>query len=421
MSILPLLTPTGIPRAGLVAWHDLWFPNVLLQSDALTTTPWANVGATVVQCASLTAPDGSLAWKLVEDNSAATLHMCTNIDSTSRAGVNTVAFKAKKGERTWVYFRTADGTSIFTGYFNLDTGVTGTPSAGVTLSIESLGSGWYLCKGSFTAVAALSYMRIYIAEADGDTTFDGTGSGATGLGVEADPGIYLADVQLYPSSTLPPYSATTTLQTAESGLIDLSGHGNHLSRGSNASAADTNDVTILGPGVSGLTDDYAKSAATGINKAGPFTLIWIGKPTGTSGTLLSLTDSATANTKFQRILYSAAATLKAGSVAGGAESLSGELAVGATDYQMLALTSDGATLTLRRMDTGATVTVADTNPDGNACLGLGCTVGSSVANIADAFEALECIAYSRCDSLPELMRIYRLRKAIWASRGKTVL
>ena len=420
MSILPLLTPTGIPRAGLVAWHDLWFPNVLLQSNAFTTTPWtAATRSTVVQSATTYAPSGSLAWKLVEDNTAASTHYLTHHSPAGLQAVTytfSVVFKA--AERTVVRLSTYSPGAAIGCYFNLAIGAKGTASVGATGNIVPLGDGWYRCSVTGKLAAESTTLYMWIAEADNDSTFDGTGSAPY---TEADPGIYIADAQLYPSATLPPYSATTTLQTAESGLIDLSGNGSHLSRGSNASGADTNDVTILGPGVSGLTDDYAKSAATGINKAGPFTLIWIGKPTGTSGTLLSLADSATANTKFQRILYSAAATLKAGSVAGGAESLSGELAVGATDYQMLALTSDGATLTLRRMDTGATVTVADTNPDGNACLGLGCTVGSSVANIADAFEALECIAYSRCDSLPELMRIYRLRKAIWASRGKTVL
>ena len=415
MSILPLLTPTGIPRAGLVAWHDLWFPNVLLQSNAFTG--WSASGATAVRCATVTAPDGSLAWKLVENNAVGALHHLYQGLSATVGSVMCMAVKAKAGERSWLSLDVYDGGTK-KSYFDLGNGALGTQAAGNTGSITSLGDGWYLCKVYRTAINSTWSARVQLASADNAATFDGTG---TDPYTEDDPGLYIADAQLYPSATLPPYSATTTLQTAESGLIDLSGNGSHLSRGSNASGADTNDVTILGPGVSGLTDDYAKSAATGINKAGPFTLIWIGKPTGTSGTLLSLADSATANTKFQRILYSAAATLKAGSVAGGAESLSGELAVGATDYQMLALTSDGATLTLRRMDTGATVTVADTNPDGNACLGLGCTVGSSVANIADAFEALECIAYSRCDSLPELMRIYRLRKAIWASRGKTVL
>jgi hypothetical protein len=418
-ALAPILFPTGLPRRGLIAWHDLWFPNILRQSNAFGTT-WGVDHSAVVESASVYVPGSTTrkAWKLVGNDELDNYHNITQAPP-SIAGAYTFAVTLKAAEVSWAYTRMYDGTKIHGCYFDLQNGVVGTTASGTTASMVSLGDGWWRCSitGTVSAVASM-ISNVFLAEADGDYKMDG---GGTAPYTEADPGIYIADAQLYPAAALPSYVATSTLQS-ESGLLDISGNGYHLSRGSNSSAADSNDPTVLGPGLSATTDDGANTAALSLDKASAFTVLWIGKPSGSTGTLFSLTDSATASTKYQRVAYSESGAVKIGSAAGGAESLSDALTVDATAYQVLALTSDGTTLTLKRMDTGTSVTVADTNPDGNARFALFSTAGSTLcANPCDAAIALGDLPYNRALSSAELTRAYRYLKSQWASRGIVVL
>lgn len=408
MSLPLLLTPYGIPRRGLVCHHRLWFPNILQYSEQFNqTSAWTKSAATVSSNA-VACPHTSDGFsdKLVEDGSAAAAHNVLMVTGVPATTTYTLAWVAKAAERSWLMVRANSQNS----WFDIGNGVLGTAGAGHTNSITALGDGWYLCS-MVSSISSGFQCQFRLATGDTVQTYDGDGSS----------GLYLARSQLYPSATLPAYQVTTTLQTAESGLIDLTGNGYHLQRGA-TTGAEASDPTVLGPGLSFDGGDGAFTADIGINKNNPFTILFPCKPSGSSGTLIALTDSATASTKFQRLMFSAGNAVKAGSAAGGAESLSDALTVDGTAYQVLALTSDGTTLTAKRMDTGASVTVADTNPDGNARLGIGCTAGSTpMANLASALIALEPVAHNRLLSNAEIQRAYRAVKSVWAGYGVTVL
>lgn len=409
----------GIPRSGLVCWHDLWFPNVLLYSN--TFSAWSSARASVLQSASVYTPDGSLAWKLVEDDTATATHY---LSKHYRLGVGTYTLRllAKADERTTVYllaYSPANGNK--SAFFNMSTGVTSGVSAGCSSAMISRGDGWWECLLTYpvTDISDSIYQQIFLCSDSPSVTYSGTG---TEPYTEDDPGLYIADAQLYPSATLPPYSATTTLQS-ESGLLDLSGNGYHLQRGSTLSA-DTNDPTVLGPGLSFVTDDYALTGdLSGVDMAGDWTVVLCGlwNLYDAYGTLWSLSTA----THWHRLFRVAdgVSPLRAQSYAGAGANYTTEptLKPSHTSPVALALVAAGDTLTLTDLGTGRSSVGANAKPIGACRIGLGCVSTATISGVADAMTAYSHLFYSRALSDGEIQRIYRSLKATWAARGVTIL
>lgn len=402
MSLLNLLDDYhGIDQSGLVCWHDLYAPNVLTNSSNFAS--WSKHRAGLVQSATVVAPSGSTAWKLVEDSTAANTHSAAFNTGSSTVG-NSLAISAKPAERTQ-FSLYLDGISDI-ALFDLEA-VTATGSG----SIKSLGDGWYRCEMWGDVKAERCGVMLAV---DGSITYDGTG---TDPYTEADPGIYITDVQLYPSSTLPPYAATTDLQT----FADLSGHGYSLQRGSTA-GADSNDPTVLGPGLSFVTDDYALTGnLSGVDMAGDWTAVLVLIQTGSEVAkypwCLGVADDLQHFAGLRQTGVANQLTVRMNQISA---SDSPAITTSSVSPQCLSVRAVNGTAVLTRLDTNESAA----NPIARYPVGI---PRIAVGNIAYLNAALDSgtiyshLFFSRALSNAEIQRIYRLLKATWAARGVTIL
>lgn len=114
-------------------------------------------------------------FTLVEGVGAATQHYMESPAATNLAtGLNIFSVDLKKavGGRQWAAL-VANQSTLTTTYFDLVSGALGTQGTGVEGSITSLGDGWFKCSIAYTMSATPA--RIYVAEADGDITMNGSG------------------------------------------------------------------------------------------------------------------------------------------------------------------------------------------------------------------------------------------------------
>lgn len=185
--------PKDIP--GLEAWYDVSAVvnsgNYLKNSEEFNTT-WGRVrlnafGATDTGAAgagsfantSRTAdPLGNNAADFIqEDTTASASHDIGQTGITLEAGQYVFTCYVKPAGRDWfaLYLFSTQG---FYTFFNATTGVSGS-SAGfaggtfVSSSITSAGNGWYKCSITGIVSAGSYAARVYLAEADGDSLFDG--------------------------------------------------------------------------------------------------------------------------------------------------------------------------------------------------------------------------------------------------------
>lgn len=137
--------------------------NLLLRSNTFNTT-WTASNASVTS--GQAGYDGTNnAWLL--SKSAAQGHISQN---PSSSGLETFSVYAKAGTDNWLHFLIRDSAStFFGGYYDLQNGVVGSATGATTLSIQSVGNGWYRCSASFTK-SNTSYYRIYPAEGNNDTS-----------------------------------------------------------------------------------------------------------------------------------------------------------------------------------------------------------------------------------------------------------
>jgi len=172
--------------------------NLLLQSADFFSASWTksnlSVSADVV-----TSPDGTQnADKLVE-NTVNTTHGISQAP-TLTAGIHSVSFFAKAGERSWMRVICVDGGA----YINLSSGVFGTVSAGTVSfaakQIKNYGNGWYRIEVSFTAATGANTVLIRLATSDGGQTYLGDGTSGT----------YIWGAQLEAGAFATSYIPTTT-------------------------------------------------------------------------------------------------------------------------------------------------------------------------------------------------------------------
>jgi hypothetical protein len=147
--------------------------NLMPMSEKLDSAVWSKGAGSVVTRDGTTAPDGTATANLVTA-SGSTNHY-VQYQATAATGLYyTASIYAKAGNISWLRLSIYDSAHR-EGFFNLSTGALGTPDAGVTAAIESVGSGWYRCSVTIQAAAANPYLSIYGANADtGADTTDGT-------------------------------------------------------------------------------------------------------------------------------------------------------------------------------------------------------------------------------------------------------
>jgi hypothetical protein len=119
--------------------------NLLLRSEDFNDASWTKFNSTITANAAI-APNGTLtADKLIANSGAASGRASVSITATADTPATLSCF-AKQGETSVFGLFISDGITGRAADFNLVTGtVSGTPTAGMTASIQPVGDGWYRC------------------------------------------------------------------------------------------------------------------------------------------------------------------------------------------------------------------------------------------------------------------------------------
>lgn len=188
--------------------------------------------------------------------------------------------------------------------------------------------------------------------------------------------------------------------------------------------SDTNDPAWAtgGKGLSFVTDDYCLTGSlAGVALVGPWAAVLAGKFTGTNaGGSYWIMDPAADETTFCSMRVGVAGEGKIGAriQASGDGVASAQLDVPTDGYIAVVAACSNGVITLSRLDTGALAATGQRAPTGTPRIGLGGTGGVSKANSATLVSHL---LYNRTLSPAEIQRAYRYLKALWASRGVTIL
>ena len=202
--------------------------NLLTWSEQFDNAFWAKTNATVT-ANSTAAPDGTnTADNLVEDTSTG-LHRVFATPACAANTTYTFTAYVKAAGRTQV--RLAE-TTLGGAYFDLSAGTVLSFDAGVTASIQNVGSGWYRCRITSTTGAA---QTLYVAQIQGATggnnSYTGNGAAALSLwGAQLVQGADAGDYQLTTAAAAPvQYAAPDGTLSAEA-LQETTATGLHLAQ-----------------------------------------------------------------------------------------------------------------------------------------------------------------------------------------------
>lgn len=162
----------GKPGAGYSS--EAQEQNICLQSESLSTAPWAKVNAGDAITVGVESSEYGSNLNSVIADAVDTLHAVEQ-SVTLTAATWFIRGEAKRGDKDWlfVYVPTLVNASA---YFNLLNGTVGTVGAGATAKIRDLGDGKMQWELAVTGTAAAHTPRIAPAEADGDNSFAGDGA-----------------------------------------------------------------------------------------------------------------------------------------------------------------------------------------------------------------------------------------------------
>jgi hypothetical protein len=132
--------------------------NLVLRSEELNVTPWSSAGINVTPN-TIISPSGLLNADTITGDGNLTLHQTfqTNISYVS-GSTYTFSVYVKKGTNDFIQISLPNNTffSLRFANFDINTGVIGNVSAGVTASILNAGNGWYRCIVTSTASATIT-------------------------------------------------------------------------------------------------------------------------------------------------------------------------------------------------------------------------------------------------------------------------
>ena len=190
--------------------------NLLLQSQALATSPWATVNVTSTNNAS-TAPDStSTATSLVPAATTGSNHYISQVFTTVLGTNYTFSFYFKANGYTSISLGADNG-----GYANFDlSGVASTTFGAYwsNTSITSAGSGWYRCVATYSS-ASFVVGRIYVIV---NATYPGAAAPASYTG-NGTSGVYAWGAQVEFGSIANTYIPTTTTAVYGTPTLSFSG------------------------------------------------------------------------------------------------------------------------------------------------------------------------------------------------------
>jgi hypothetical protein len=182
--------------------------NLLTYSEQFDNAAWTKVRSSIT-ANTIVAPNGTLTGdKLVEDTTASNTHFVRQT-FTVAVGTYTYSVFAKAGERAVLQVtRSTASIDTINHVFNLSTGV----ATGTSVSMTSVGNGWYRCVGVITVNTAAA-TAVHFSLNNGSTD-SYTGDGTSGL--------YIWGAQLNVGSTPAAYLQTvaTAVTTAYAAPIE---------------------------------------------------------------------------------------------------------------------------------------------------------------------------------------------------------
>ena len=184
-----------INSSGLI---EKYRENLLLQSNNFGTT-WGTDSSTITSGQS--GYDGSSdAWLLSRTGANGRFGQVISLN-----GLYTFSLYVKAGTKSFVKFGSSSGN--VEAYFNLSNGsITSSGSLIIEAKTTDVGNGWYRCQMTFSAT--LSYLNIWIADSNGNTT------GTTGS-------ILIQSAQLESGLVATEYLNSTSVTAKAGVLVDL--------------------------------------------------------------------------------------------------------------------------------------------------------------------------------------------------------
>jgi hypothetical protein len=174
--------------------------NLLLQSQALATTPWSTTLNTITNN-SATAPDGTTTASFIVPNTSTSAHSFTQ--ATNFIGIGTFSFYAKAGAYSYVGLASGPNNFVYFDLTNANISTLGTGWANATCT--AVGNGWYRCTATNTTSQTWTQVFIYPVN-----TFIASGNTAPSYAGDGTSGIYVWGCQLEQRSSVTAYNATTT-------------------------------------------------------------------------------------------------------------------------------------------------------------------------------------------------------------------
>ncbi len=375
--------------------------NLLWRTEELSNAVWTKTRASITPDAVANPLTGAQdADKLVEDSTAANTHTANQVIANSLIADDTTVVASsyvRPDTRTHValVIATKAGVNKIAYYHLHDAGATSGVSAGYVATIEAVNANWWRISISGSVGAGASNPNVAVFLADTSPTWAYNGDGISGL--------YVWGLQLEEGSE------ATSYETSQ-----FSFH-----RGA-TTAAEASDPALVGAGLLFATDDYAlagNDVAQAMNA--PFAKLMAGKFNGTVGSIWSMAATGAAD-QYIRVAYNGANKVMIAAKAGGAETTSADLAIDGGAHLVLALESDGDTLTLTNLATGASVTLANPDPAGTARCCLGATGGSAVANIVDAMTICADMRFNKRIGAVNTQKARRYLRGICGTKGVTL-
>jgi hypothetical protein len=235
--------------------------NLLLQSQALATSPWTANNITSANN-SATAPDSTNTATLITATAGTSAHYdFSGGTPVFNQGITyTVSFYAKSGTTRYVQFAIGGTGSIYAN-FDTTSGTVGTTAGLTSSSITSVGSGWYRCIVVFSyASTGASGVGIAIQSSSSDTRLQSW----TAVGTET---VYIWGVQTEIGSVANTYVPTTTTTVYGTPTLSFSGV-------STIGLQNDGSLFVQPAGTGALQAQQTTSTATGGNARGANAVDW---------------------------------------------------------------------------------------------------------------------------------------------------
>jgi hypothetical protein len=146
--------------------------NIVLQSQF--ASGWT-ISASSISANAIVAPDGTLTGAKIVENTSAGTHGVYQALTLVTSSVYTWSVYVKYAGRQWFAMVPQSVGFSASQYYDIQNGVIGTATAGITATITSIGNGWYRCTATATSSGSSGFINTWASNADGSASYTGNG------------------------------------------------------------------------------------------------------------------------------------------------------------------------------------------------------------------------------------------------------